>query len=156
MRFIPIAASLAVCLTSLAGSASAQPAQSAAVTVTEAWSRATTGAAQTAAIYVTVTAGQPDRLTGASTPAAATTELHQSRMEGGVMQMRAVPDGLPVSPGSPIHMAPGGYHLMLMGLKRPLRQGDHVPVTLTFDHAGTITADAIVAGPGASAPPRLP
>ncbi len=128
-------------------------AQSPGVTVTEAWSRATTGLAQTGAIYLTVTASQPDRLTAASTPVAATTELHQTRMENGVMEMRPVPGGLPVTPGTPIHMAPGGYHVMLMGLKQPLKQGDHVPLTLTFEHAGTVTAEAVVAGPGASAPP---
>ena len=128
----------------------AQPAN---VAVTQAWSRATTAAAQTGAIYVTVTASQPDRLTGASTPAAATAELHVSRMDHGVMQMRPVPDGLPVTPGTPIRMVPGGYHLMLTGLKQPLKQGDHIPVTLTFEHAGPVTADAVVAGPGASAPP---
>ncbi len=130
--------------------ASAQPP---AVAVTEAWSRATTGAGQTAAVYVTVTAAQPDRLTTVSTPAASMAELHQSRMEAGVMQMRAVPGGLAVTPGTPIHMAPGGYHIMLMGLKQPLKLGDHVAVTLSFEHAGPITADALVAGPGASAPP---
>ena len=146
MRFRLLAVLCAVSLP-----AAAQPAS---VAVTEAWSRATTGAAQTGAIYVTVTASQPDRLLGASTPAAAMTELHQSRMEAGVMQMRAMPDGLPVTPGTPIHMAPGGYHLMLMGLKQPLKQGDHVAVTLTFEHAGAVTADAVVAGPGASAPPK--
>lgn len=136
----------------LHGVAAAQPAT---VAVTEAWSRATTGAAQTAAIYVTVTASEPDRLTGAATPVAAMAELHQSRMEGGVMEMRAVPGGLPVAPGTPIHMAPGGYHLMLMGLKQPLTIGDHIPVTLTFEHAGAVTTDAVVAGPGASAPPPM-
>ncbi len=148
MRSLLLAlASLAICT-----SAFAQPAE---VAVTEAWSRATTGAAQTAAIYLTITASQPDRLTGASTPVAATAEIHQSRMEGTVMEMRPVPDGLPVAPGTPIHMAPGGYHLMLTGLKQALTLGDHVPVTLTFEHAGPITAQAVVAGPGATAPPAV-
>ena len=136
---------VAVCLPALA--------QPAGVAVTEAWSRATTGAAQTAAVYVTVTATEPDRLIGASTPVAGTAELHQSRMADGVMEMRPVPGGLAVTPGAPIHMAPGGYHLMLMGLVQTLKQGDHFPVTLTFQHAGAVTAEAVVAGPGASAPP---
>ena len=134
----------------LAGAAAAQPA---AVAVTDAWSRASTPSAQTGAIYVTVTASQPDRLIGASTPAAAEADIHQSRMRAGVMEMRPVPDGLPVTPGVPIHMAPGGYHIMLTGLKQPLKQGDHVPLTLTFQHAGAVTVQAVVAGPGASAPP---
>ena len=128
-------------------------AQPAALAVTEAWSRASTPAAQTGAMYVTVTTGQPDRLTGATTPVASMAEIHQSRMRAGVMEMRPVPDGLPVTPGTPIHMTPGGYHIMLMGLKQPLKQGDHVPLTLTFQHAGAVTVQAVVAGPGASAPP---
>ena len=148
MRFVPLASALLI----MNAAARAQPAN---VAVTEAWSRATTGAAQTAAIYVTVTASEPDRLTAASTPAASVTELHQSRMAAGVMEMRPVTGGLPVTPTLPIHMAPGGYHIMLMGLKQPLNLGDHVPVTLTFEHAGAITVDALVAGPGASAPPPM-
>ena len=128
-------------------------AQQAPVSVTQAWSRATPPAAQNGAIYVTVTATQPDRLVAASTPVAAMTELHVSRMHDGVMEMRGVPDGLPVTPTAPIHMAPGGYHLMLMGLKQPLKQGDHVDLTLTFEHAAPLHVEAVVAGPGASAPP---
>ena len=146
MRPLPIVALAAL----LARAACAQPAG---VAVTEAWSRATTPAAQTGAIYVTVTAAEPDRLIGATTPVAAMAELHQSLMRAGVMEMRPVPDGLPVTPGVPIHMTPGGYHIMLMGLKQPLRQGDHVPVTLTFQHAPAITVQAVIGSPGASAPP---
>ena len=142
---------VAMAMPGLAQQTGAQPA---AVAVTEAWSRATTGAAQTGAVYVTVTASQPDRLVGVSTPVAGMAELHQSRLtSGGVMEMRPVPDGLAVTPGTPIHMAPGGYHVMLMGLTHPLKQGDHFPVTLKFEHAGAVTAEAVVAGPGASAPP---
>ena len=135
------------------GLASPAQAQSGAVAVTEAWSRASTPAAQTGAIYVTVTAAEPDRLTAVSTPYASKAELHESKMSKGVMEMRAVTGGLPVTPGAPIHMAPGGYHIMLMGLKQPLKQGGQVPLTLTFEHAGPITVEASVAGPGASAPP---
>ena len=61
--------------------------------------------------------------------------------------------GLPVTPGAPIHMAPGGYHIMLTGLKQKLKQGDRVPLTLIFEHAGPMTVQAVVAGPGASEPP---
>ncbi len=134
----------------LAGPAAAQPA---AVAVTQAWARASTPSAQTGAMYVTATASEPDRLTSASTPVAATAELHRSGMRAGVMEMRPVPDGLPVTPGAPIHMAPGGYHIMLTGLKQKLKQGDRVPLTLIFEHAGPMTVQAVVAGPGASEPP---
>ncbi len=128
-------------------------AQPAPVAVTEAWARASTPSAQTGAIYVTVTAAEPDRLTAVSTPFATQAEVHENRMNNGVMEMRAVPGGLAVTPGAPIHMTPGGYHIMLMGLKQPLKQGGQVPLTLTFEHAGAVTLQASVAGPGASAPP---
>jgi copper(I)-binding protein len=127
----------------------AQPAN---IAVTTAWARATAGSAQSAAVYATVTAAQPDRITGASTPAAAKAELHRSLMEHGVMEMRPVTGGLALTPGTPVHMAPGGYHLMLTGLKQPLKRGDHFPVTLTFEHAAPVTADVAVSGPGASQP----
>ncbi|WP_158743788.1 copper chaperone PCu(A)C [Acidisphaera sp. L21] len=138
----------------LAALSTAALAQSTGVAVTQAWSRASTPAAKTGAIYVTVTAGGPDRLTGASTPVAETAEVHQSKMTNGVMEMRPVEGGLAVTPGTPIHMAPGGYHIMLLGLKQPLQQGSHVPLTLNFEHAGAVNVEAVVAGPGASEPPR--
>ncbi len=122
------------------------------VTVTQAWSRATIPGGQTAAVYATVTASAPDRLVGASTPVAGAAELHLSSMADGMMEMRAVPD-LAVTPEAPIHMSPGGYHLMLVHLKQPLHPGDHFPVTLTFEHAGDVTAEATVGGIGASMPP---
>ena len=151
MRVLPAAALIALLAAPmLANPVLAQPAD---VAVTQAWARASTPAAKTGAIYVTVTASQPDRLTGVSTPVADMAEVHVSKLVGGVMQMRPVDGGLPVTPIAPIHMTPGGFHIMLMGLKQPLKQGDHVPVTLTFEHAGQVSAQAIVAGPGASQPP---
>ena len=133
----------------VAGPAGAQAGD---VAVTTVWARASAGPSQTGAVYATVTASQPDRLIGASTPVAETAQLHQDKMQGDVMQMRPVPGGLPVTPGLPIHLAPGGYHLMLMGLKQPLKRGEHFPLTLTFEHAGPVTVQVAVAGPGASQP----
>lgn len=127
-------------------------AQDAGVKVTAAWSRATTASATTGAAYLTITAATADRLTGASTPEARTTEVHESRMNGNVMEMR--PAGpLDVVPGTPVQLKPGGYHVMLMGLTKPLKPGDHFPLTLTFAKAGAITADVTVGPAGASTPP---
>ncbi len=134
----------------LIGPAQAQPAP---VAVTQAWSRATIPGGQTGAVYLTVTASAPDRLTGASTPAAGQAELHLSTLVDGVMEMRPVAD-LPVAPGAPIRLQPGGYHLMLVHLKQPLRPGDRFPVTLTFEHAGDVTAQAVVGTAGATTPPE--
>jgi copper(I)-binding protein len=103
------------------------------------WARASAGAAKTGAAYLTITdQGQPDRLTGASTPVAATAELHESMQDGGMMKMRPVA-GIQLETGKAVTLAPGGIHVMLMGLKAPLKQGDSFPLTLTFEHAPPLT-----------------
>ncbi len=127
-------------------------AQESPVKVTAAWSRATTASATSGVAYLTVTASAPDRITGVSTPEAAMADLHQTRMANGVMEMR--PTGpVDVVPGTPLQLKPGGFHVMLMGLAKPLRPGDHFPITLTFAKAGPITADVTVGTAGASTPP---
>jgi copper(I)-binding protein len=128
-------------------------AQTPAVRVDHAWARATTSAAQAGGIFLTVTdTGAPDRLVGASTPVAATAELHETVNDNGVMRMRPVP-GLPLEAGKPVVLKPGSYHLMLMGLKQQLKPGDTFPVTLTFEKAPPVTATVTVATAGASEPP---
>ena len=115
------------------------------ITVTKAWSRATASAASAGVVYFTATdAGAPDRLTAASTPFAAKAQLHESKMENGIMKMRPI-DGLAISKDIPITLAPGGYHLMLTGLTQALKAGQTFPLTLTFEHAGAITTTVTVA-----------
>ncbi len=126
-------------------------AQQTGVQVENAWSRATVPG-QTGVIYLTITdTGAPDRLTSVASPVAASAALHESFSENGVSKMREIA-GLAVSPGTPVTLAPGGYHIMLMGLKQPLKQGDAFPVTLTFEKAGQVTANVTVEKPGAGAP----
>ncbi len=132
-----------------AAPAFAQPAN---VAVTGAWARGSAGPAKTGIVYATVTASQPDRLMGASTPVAGMAELHQTINAGGVMQMRPLEGGLAVTPGTPAHLQPGGYHIMLMDLKQPLKKGEHFPITLTFEHAAPVTTQVTVMGPGAMGP----
>ena len=80
-----------------------------------------------------------DRLVALSTPAAKTTEIHTMAMEGNVMKMREVDGALEIKPGQKITMQPGnGYHIMLMGLSKPLKAGDKLPLTLTFEKAGRV------------------
>ncbi len=123
------------------------------VAVGHAWSRATPPNATSAAAYVTLTdEGQPDSVTGVSTPVAAMAEVHETTNDGGVMKMRPV-GPLALEPGKPVTFAPGGYHIMLTGLKQPLKQGDQFPLTLTFAHAAPVTVTVAVAGIGASAEP---
>ena len=119
------------------------------VHVDQVWSRAAV-AGHEGAVYLTITnTGAQDTLTGVTTPVAAEAELHQSIDDHGVMKMRAVA-ALPIEPGKPVTLAPGGYHIMLTGLKQSLRQGDSFPVTLSFAKAGQVTATATVEKAGAT------
>lgn len=127
----------------LLGFASPAFAQHNGIQITHAWSRpAMVGRVGVA--YLTATdSGAPDRLTGASTPVAARAELHRSVTEHGVAKMLPVP-ALPVAPGKPAVLAPGGYHFMLIGLKQPLAAGQTFPLTLTFANAGSVTTTITV------------
>lgn len=112
------------------------------------WARASAGNATTGAAYLTVTDnGSPDRLVGVSTPVAAMAELHETINDNGVMKMRPVA-GIALKSGKPVTFMPGGYHVMLMGLKAPLKAGDSFPLTLTFEHAQPITVTAHVEAVG--------
>ena len=115
------------------------------------WSRAAL-AGHEGAVYLTITdTGPPDTLTAVTTPVASMAELHRSFNDNGVMKMRPV-GALPIEPGKPVTLAPGGYHIMLMGLKQTLKEGDSFPVTLKFTKAGQVTATAMVQKAGATMP----
>ena len=122
--------------------------------ITEAWSRATPGGAKVAGAYLTVEnkGTAPDRLVGGSGDVAGRVEIHEMAMDGGVMKMRPLDNGLVIDPGKTVKFAPGGYHLMLMGLKTQLKQGDKVPLTLQFEKAGKVKVSLDVQGVGAQAP----
>ncbi len=126
-------------------------AQGSDVQITNAWARATPGGAQTAAAYVTVESPTGDRLTGASTPAAQKTELHEMTMEGNVMKMRPV-EGIDLPAGKPVTLKPGGYHIMLTGLAKPLKEGETFPLTLDFAKAGAKQVNVTVEKVGSMGP----
>ena len=131
---------------------SAQPSAPNDMKVERAWAGATPGAVRTGAVYLTViNEGAPDRITGISTPLADEAGMHESSNDNGVMRMRPVPS-LSVPRGKTVTFAPGGYHIMLLGLKRPLKQGDTFPLTLTFERSTPITVTVRVERVGASAP----
>jgi copper(I)-binding protein len=114
------------------------------ITVEHPWARASAGTARTGAAYMTITdQGQPDQLIGASTPAADTAELHESMSDMGTMKMRPLA-GLPLKSGQPLKLSPGGYHVMLFGLKAPLKAGDTFPLTMRFEHAPPMTVTVTV------------
>jgi copper(I)-binding protein len=80
----------------------------------------------------------PDRLLGGATPVASQVEVHEMSMDGGVMRMRPVSGGLVIPAGGTVALKPGGYHIMLIGLKTPLTAGTMVPLTLRFEKAGLV------------------
>ena len=97
-----------------------------------------------------------DRLVSASTPAAGVAQFHQMQMDGDVMTMGELPNGIAIPPGETVTLAPGGLHIMLMDLTRPLVEGETVPLTLTFETAGTIEIALPIADPAADAPATEP
>jgi copper(I)-binding protein len=85
--------------------------------------------------FMRITSAQGARLVGVQSPVAAIAEIHEMKMDGGVMKMAAVP-AIELPAGKTVELKPGGYHLMLMGLKQQLRAGDQVPLTLTIEGSG--------------------
>lgn len=123
------------------------------VTVTEPFSRATAPAAKTGAAFMTLGLDQgDDKLLSVSSPAAEKVELHTHIMENGVAQMRPV-DAIALTAGTPVELKPGGLHIMLIGLKAPLKAGDMLPLTLHFEKAGEVAVSVPVKGPGARPAP---
>src|SRR5205085_3638701 len=122
--------------------------------ITQAWSRATPGGAKIGGGYLTIEnkGSQPDRLIGGSADVADRVQLHEMAVSNGVMTMRPLEKGLVIAPGKTVKLAPGGYHLMLVDLKRPLKQGDKLPVTLEFETAGNVKLSLEVQGIGAQGP----
>lgn len=104
------------------------------IEVSNAWARATIAAQKTGGIYLDIRSAAPARLVGVASPAAARVELHNMKMEGGVMKMSSV-ESIDLAAGQTVKLAPGGYHVMLIDLKQPLKAGDSVPVTLTVERA---------------------
>ena len=104
------------------------------VTVTDPWVRATVPAAKSSGAFMHLQSATNARLVGVSTPVAGRAEIHEMAMENNTMRMRAV-DGIDLPAGKPVHLASGGYHLMFFELKRQLKEGDTVPVTLTVQDA---------------------
>ena len=122
--------------------------------ITQPWSRATPGGAKTGAGYLTIEnkGSAPDRLVAVSGDVAGRIEVHEMAVNNGVMTMRPLEKGLVIEPGKTVALSPGGYHLMLMELKSPLKQGDKLPVTLEFEKAGKVAVTLEVQAVGAKGP----
>lgn len=120
-QFFALAVSIA-----FAASAAAQ------VTVRDPWIRATVPAAQATGAFMELVSAQDTRLVDVSTPAAGIVEIHQMSMKGDRMMMSAV-DSIDLPAGKPVALASGGYHIMMMDLKRQMKAGETVPMTLVFE-----------------------
>jgi hypothetical protein len=107
--------------------------------------------AKTGAAYVTITnkGDTADRLIGVEGDAAKMLQIHTTEMTNGVMSMKEVEGGLEVPAGGMIKLEPGGNHVMMMGLKAPLVEGETLPLTLVFEKAGKVEIEVPVMAPGA-------
>lgn len=128
VRIIPVT----VAALSLALASAAAQAQS--VEVKDAWARASVQGQKASGAFMKITARDGVQLVGVSTPVAGVAEVHEMKMEGDVMKMRAV-SSLDLPAGKTVELKPGGYHLMLMDLKTPLVKDSSVPLTLVFKDA---------------------
>lgn len=113
------------------------------VVVNEAWVRATVPQQKATGAFMTLTSPQDGKLIAASSPVAGVVEVHEMKMVDDVMRMRQVP-GLPLPAGQPVALRPGGYHLMLLELKQPLKEGDKVPLTLEVEDAKQVRSNITV------------
>lgn len=136
-----IAASLVISASAILAHAQTPP-----VAVQGAWARATVQGQKASGAFMTLTPREATTLVGVASPVAGVAELHEMKMEGDVMRMRAVP-ALPLAAGKPFPLSPGGHHLMLLDLKAPLQVGTQVPVTLTFRDAKGAASTVVVTVP---------
>ncbi len=128
------------------------------VNVQDAWIRSTVVGQKATGVFMTITAKDGGKLVGASSPVAGVVEVHEMKMDGGVMKMRAIPGGLDLPAGKAVELKPGGYHVMLMDLKEPMEKNAIVPVTLVVkDTKGAenqvpLKVKVLTAAPNGTAP----
>ncbi|HWF97324.1 MAG TPA: copper chaperone PCu(A)C [Xanthobacteraceae bacterium] len=149
---------LAVVLALAGGAARAETYTVGSIEIGNPWARATPKGAPVGGAYMSITnkGAEADRLIGVASPVAAQAEVHQMSMDNGVMSMRPVPGGLEIKPGQTVVLNPDSVHLMLMGLKQPLAQGEHMKATLNFAKAGKLDVEFVVESMGAQGPSAMP
>ncbi|BEV72525.1 MULTISPECIES: copper chaperone PCu(A)C [unclassified Paludibacterium] len=126
--------------------ASAHPVKAGDLTIDGVWARSTAAQAANGAAYLTISnhGASSDKLISVSTAVADQAQLHHTSMDNGVMRMREVEGGVEIAAGKTVKFAPGGFHIMLMGLKKPLKQGEHFAITLHFARAGEVKLNVAV------------
>jgi periplasmic copper chaperone A len=125
-----------------------------ALAVSAPWTRATPKGADVAGGYlaITNTGKDADRLVGGSASVAGRFEIHEMATVDGVMKMRHLDKGLEIKPGETVELKPGGFHIMMMGLKTQVKEGDKLKGALVFETAGTLEVEFTAVGVGAGAP----
>lgn len=123
------------------------------IVVEQAWARASILKSRPGVAYLMIRneGSATDRLVAVTSPLAGAVAIHASEISGGTMRMHAM-EHLEIPPGRQVTLKPGGMHLMLMGLREPLREGDRLPIVLEFEHAGRLEVSAQVLSPAAKGP----
>jgi periplasmic copper chaperone A len=124
-----------------------------AIEIVHPWSRATPKGANVAGGYFKLknSGVTPDRLLGGSTEAGGRFEVHEMVMDGSVMRMRALANGVEIKPGETVEFKPGAFHVMILDLKKPLQQGERFKGTLSFEKAGSVEVEYVVDAIGGAA-----
>jgi len=146
MKSVLLAAMLATTLTFAATAASAHEYKAGSLEIKHPWSRATPKGATVGGGYMKIinTGTAPDRLVGGSSEVAGKFEIHEMSMDNGVMKMRMLANGIEIKPGQTVEFKPGSYHLMFVGISKPLEQGKRVKGTLEFEKAGKVEVEYAV------------
>jgi copper(I)-binding protein len=126
------------------------------VEIKDAWIRTSVPGQKATGAFMKITAKDGTKLVGASSPVAGVAQVHEMKMEGDVMKMRAVPGGLDIAAGKTVELKPGGYHVMLMDLKAALQKDSTVPLTLLFKDAKGAESKVELTVPVATAAPGAP
>ena len=156
MRHIALFLGAGCCLAVSAASAADYKAGS--LDISDPWSRATPKGASVAAGYMSIknSGSSPDRLVEGSSDIAAKFQVHEMKMENGIAKMRPVKGGLEIKPGETVELKPGSFHVMFVGLKKPLSAGEQFKAILVFEKAGPVSVEydvrAMGAGSGGSMP----
>lgn len=149
-HFLIAAAALA-----LAGAADAATYRLGGIEVAQPWSRPAAAGTNGAGFFTVTNKGKAaDTLKSVETPAAKKVEIHKTSMANGVMSMQRLDAGLPLKPGESVTFAPGGYHLMLIGLSKATKAGDVIPATLVFASGARLKVEFPVGG-GPNAMPGM-
>jgi copper(I)-binding protein len=143
---------LTASLVAIAAMAAPAMARASHITVSAGWARQTVPGQNDGGGYLKISnsGSSPDRLTGVASPVSASAEVHSMTIDHGIMRMRPVVGGLVIPAHGSLELKPGGYHIMLIGLRHPLHVGETVKLRLRFDNAGEMPASLAVGPAGAT------